>query len=615
MKYILLLSFLCGSAFSQTQKERDFIISQSNPLEVSLLKQTIQDDFLKNQREIAAYLLLHPETKNKENLQRIIDGVPIFYQVDTNARCAQTLRANTMYPSGSLGLSVTGQGITLGIWDGGRVLETHQEFVGGRLTIGDNATTLSTHATHVLGTMIASGVSITRRGVAYQASAIAYDFANDAPEFSTFASLGYLVSNHSYGNIAANLPEGTFGAYNSQSIEADNVMNTFPYYQMVKSAGNDRNDTSLNQVLNKGGYDLLSGAGTSKNVITVAAVEGIQSNGDNSFVMSSFSNFGPPDDGRVKPDLSSKGVAVNSSISISNTSYGDLQGTSMASPGITGLIGLLQKHYNNLNPGTFMRSATLRALLFATARESGDANGPDYRFGWGLPDGGVAAQLITNKGVSSIMEENVLFNGQSYTKTISITTPQNISVDLAWTDRQGTSNGGEVDNRTARLVNNLDLKVLRNGVTYYPWKLNPEAPEDPATNDSDNDVDNSERVNIYNAPAGVYTIQVTHKGTLVGGSQNYSLVASSANGLGLNSRDFDNDVYVYPNPANSILNFEFKNDIQLSGVSINDISGKEVYRSSNVVNNSIDVSHLSSGVYFVTLKSDTNSVVKKFIKQ
>lgn len=617
MKYILLFSFVFCSVFSQTQKERDFIISKSNPVEALKLKQSLQQDYLKDQKEVRDYLLLHPNTKNVANLQKIIDGVPIFYQEDSNAFCVQTLRANAMYPSGSLGLSVTGQGMTIGMWDGGRVRETHVEFAGGRLTLADAAASISTHATHVLGTMIAAGVSPTRRGFAYQGSAIAYDFGNDSSEIATFASQGYIVSNHSYGNIADNLPESSFGAYNSQSVSADNIMVTYPFYQMVKSAGNDRNDPTLDQAMGKGGFDLLTGVGNSKNAIVVAAVEGILSNViDNSFVMSSFSNWGPTDDGRIKPDLSSKGVAVSSCISISDNAYSELQGTSMASPGITGLIALLQKHYNNLNPGTFMWSSTLRALLFQSAREAGDHPGPDYRFGWGVPDGSAAAQIITNKNISSIMEENTLNNSQVYTKTITINSVQDLSIDMAWTERIGVANAsGDIDNRTPRLINNLDLKVIKDGTTYYPWKLDPEDPEAGATNDSDNDVDNSERINIYNAQPGVYTIQVAHKGTLVGGSQNYSLVATSTNGLGLNSKDFDNSVFIYPNPAQNVLNFDIKNDIILNDVSVNDISGKEIFKVTSSIGNSVDISNLSAGVYFITFKSETNSITKKFIKQ
>ncbi|HNP32220.1 MAG TPA: S8/S53 family peptidase [Flavobacterium sp.] len=618
MKYILLFSIICSNVFSQTQKEREFILSKSNSSEVAQIKADFASNDLKNQKDIKEYLAKHPNAESKAKIQRIIDGVPIYYQEDNNVLSVQTLRANAMYPSGSLGLSVTGQGMTVGLWDGGKVRDTHVELGTSRVSFGDAVSTLSTHSTHVLGTIMAAGVSPTRRGFAYQATAITYDYGNDGSEILAFAGQGYLVSNHSYGNIAANLQESNFGSYNSQSIEADNIMATYPYFQMVKSAGNDRSDTTLDQVNLKGGYDLLTGAACAKNIITVAAVEGIMTNGDdNSFVMSDFSNFGPTDDGRVKPDLSAKGVAVSSCIAVSDNGYSELQGTSMASPSITGLITLLQKHYNNLNPGTFMKSATVRALLFQSAREAGDYDGPDYKFGWGLPDGMAAAQIITNRNVSTVLEEDNLANGQTFTKTIAINSVQNLKVAIDWTDPKGIGNiSGDIDNRSPRLINNLDLKVIKDGTTYYPWKLDPDLNEEAATNNSDNDVDNIERIDIPNAQPGTYTIQVTHKGSLSGGSQAFSLVASgSGTGLGLDSRDFDNSVYIYPNPANNVLNFEAKNNIVISAVAINDVSGKEIYKSENSINNSIDVSNLSSGVYFVTFKSDNNSVTKKFIKE
>lgn len=617
MKMILFILFFSLSVFSQTQNERKIILDHSDQSDILTLKNYLESNSFKNRNEIREYLLRNPKTKNPLNIQRIIDGIPIYYTEHNNALCAQTIRANSMYPSASLGLAITGQGITLGIWDGGRVRETHVEFAGGRLTLGDAATNLSTHATHVLGTMIASGVSVTRRGLAYQASAIAYDFGNDTNEVFNFASQGYLVSNHSYGNIAANLPTSSFGAYNSQAIEADNLMYTFPYYQMVKSAGNDRNNNSLGQVLEKGGYDLITGVGNAKNVITVAAVEGIMTNGDdNSFVMSNFSNFGPTDDGRIKPDLCSKGVAVSSTISISDNAYSELQGTSMAAPGITGLIALLQKHYNNLNPGAFMRSATVRALLFQSAREAGDNPGPDYKFGWGLPDGSAAARIISDKNVSSVLEENVLNNQEIYTKSITINSMQDINFAIAWTDRVGlANNSGDIDDRTPRLINNLDLKILKDGITYYPWKLDPDSFEDAATNNSDNNVDNIERVNIYDAQPGVYTIQVTHKGNLVGGSQAFSLVGSaSGTGLGLNSNEFDKNIFIYPNPVTEVLNFQIKNQNSVDTIFVTDIFGKMIYRDEKVIDNTIDFSNLSSGIYFINFISNSTTITKKFVK-
>jgi hypothetical protein len=73
---------------------------------------------------------------------------------------------------------------------------------------------------------------------------------------------------------------------------------------------------------------------------------------------------------------------------------------------------------------------------------------------------------------------------------------------------------------------------------------------------------------------------------------------------------------VYPNPANSVLNIGTKSLLNLQEVTIIDISGKEVYKRVNSLSSeSIDVSSLASGVYFVTFKSDNGVTTKKFIKE
>ncbi|MCF6130843.1 M4 family metallopeptidase [Flavobacterium wongokense] len=76
-----------------------------------------------------------------------------------------------------------------------------------------------------------------------------------------------------------------------------------------------------------------------------------------------------------------------------------------------------------------------------------------------------------------------------------------------------------------------------------------------------------------------------------------------------------NTVSIYPNPANNALNFSVRNGVNVSAVTINDVSGKQIYKLANLSNNSIDVSSLASGVYFITFKTDNSSVTKKFIKE
>lgn len=619
MKTIILFFLFPVFLYSQTVSERLKIVSTYNQAEINALKNEASEFYRIQQKRIEEYKKQHPFLESETmSLQRIEDdGTPIFYTI-FNQGSSRTIGTNKMYPGGTLGLSVSGAGMTAGIWDGGKVRDTHQEFTGGKITLGDAASVLSAHSTHVAGTILAAGTSSIRKGIAYGAQGRSHDWTSDYTEFLAFAAEGYLVSNHSYGYQAAMLTDAKFGAYDTSSLQIDNASNASPYYQVVVAAGNDRDNFDIAQVGNKSGYDLITGFGASKNAIVVAAVEEVLNYVDEtSVVMSSFSNFGPTDDGRIKPDISAKGVGVSSSVSSANTAYDVFQGTSMASPAITGMVLMLQKHYNNLNPSTYMRASTVRGLICHSAKEAGMNPGPDYEFGWGLADAEAAANIISNRNVSTLLEENTLTTGQTFTKQVSITSTQKLSATICWTDPNGALNvATDIDNRAARLKNNLDLKILKDGNIYYPWKLEVEDPAAGASNTSDNNVDNVEKVEITDAAPGVYTIQVTHKGSLTGGSQVFSLIANGGGtGLGVNDREYDNSIFIYPNPATTILNFDVKNNVVISAITVNDITGKEIYKSANSISNSIDISNLSSGVYFVTFKSDNNSVTKKFIKE
>ena len=76
--------------------------------------------------------------------------------------------------------------------------------------------------------------------------------------------------------------------------------------------------------------------------------------------MSSFSAWGPCDDGRIKPDVVGNGVNLYSTDSDYNSDYIILSGTSMATPNVSGSAALLIELYGELFNESQMRASTLK---------------------------------------------------------------------------------------------------------------------------------------------------------------------------------------------------------------------------------------------------------------
>jgi subtilisin family serine protease len=475
-----------------------------------------------------------------------ISGRPQYFITD-NSNAAKTISTNQVFAGGNAGISLSGAGITAREWDAAAVRSTHQEF-GGRVVQGDGVTTLNYHSTHVAGTIMASGVNANAKGMAPEAQLRAFDWNNDASEMASEAANGALMSNHSYGyargwnnsgngwvwygNPSISTQEDyLFGFYESQAQSWDNIARNAPYYLICKSAGNDRNEGPNGGPYPKDGpYDCIAHAGIAKNILTIGAVHDITTGytGPESVVMSSFSSWGPADDGRIKPDIVANGVGLHSTDKDNDSDYTTLSGTSMATPSVTGSLALLQQHWNNLHPGTHMLAATLKALVIHTADEAGTSAGPDYQFGWGLMNTKSAALKISEDTSFNVMDELVLNNGGIYTRTIESDGTQPLKVTICWTDLPGTPVSAQLDPITPMLVNDLDLSLDHSTSTFYPWKLDRDNPTNPATSNTENDVDNVEMVYIDTPVAGTYTITVNHDGTLSGGSQAFSLIISGA---------------------------------------------------------------------------------------
>ncbi|MCY0975808.1 S8 family serine peptidase [Chryseobacterium wangxinyae] len=621
---------------AQTLEERKNIATYSNKKANFELAKHLQNEDLERKIRLQNFIHQNPsfQVSNRIGaigLEELLDVLPngekIFART-TNAGSATTARATALYNGGSLGISIQGQNMIAGVWDGGNARSTHQEFMVGstsKITLGDG-TDFQPHPTHVAGTIAAKGLFPDVRGVAFNSSILSYNWDSDLTEMLDQASNGLLVSNHSYG-IGQLSSLWFYGAYDSRAQVIDDICYNNPYYLPVISAGNDRNKTTAPgsvQINTKEGFDMIFGHGNAKNIITVAAVNEVSPYIDtSSVVMSPFSSWGPSDDGRIKPDISMKGVNVLSTLSSSDTALGYMSGTSMASPGVTGVVLLLQQYYNQLY-SSFMKSSTVKGLILHTADEAGFAVGPDYSFGWGLINAQKGAMAIRDKNSTtnnkSVIEEPTLFNTATYTKTITASGTNPLKISISWTDPAALItdiNTGTVDPTTKYLINDLDIKVSKNGVNYYPWKLQGmNNTSGVATNSGTNDVDNFERVDINN-PSGTYTITVTHKGTLSGGSQNFSLIATSDNLATLSTNEEikanDTKVDFYPNPAKNYIQINEKDKDLL--INIYDVSGKLIL-TSKLVDNKISISHLVKGNYianFINKKGEIKSF--KFIKE
>ncbi|RAK23610.1 putative secreted protein (Por secretion system target) [Flavobacterium aquaticum] len=575
--FIFSLTF-SGFVFSQTKED---VAKITKNYDLEKIKQKI--DFYKQKEDAERTKAIAEANKKgwpiiikdeKGSVQELMaltpDGYPIYYAT-TNVAAARSTRANFLHTGGGMGLTLNGQGMVARVWDGDVVRRTHSGFSGRVTTVDDTRSVFtsndSQHATHVTGTMIAlpwNSTSSGVKGMAPQATARTFNWTNDESEALSEILLGMLISNHSYGVRVGSgstlLPAWYIGAYSDAARSWDEITYLAPYYLPVMSAGNDgTNNNNTNPIAS--GFDKLTGNKTSKNALIVANAQDATIAADGSLtsvIINSGSSQGPTDDRRIKPDIAGNGTGVLSTVATSNTATDSYDGTSMSSPNVSGTLLLVQQHHKNLTNG-FMKAATLRGLACHTADDAGNT-GPDARFGWGLLNAKKAVETLTGNGLTSWVSEDNLSQGQTATMTVKSSGGVNnpLIVSITWTDLPGTANDGTWgDNSTTRaLVNDLDVRVTKDGTTtFYPWRLQA-TPSSPALRNGDNNVDNIEVIKIDTPTAGDYVITITHKGTLVSGSQDYSLIVTGiTSNFAITSKS--DDLTVCSN-SNAVYTFDYK---------------------------------------------------------
>ena len=613
LSILLMALLLISETSSQRMEDRAYIKTQTN---VKALDRMAEDywkvqDLYKNKQVPAT---LYDDRGNEQFFSHFEgNGDPVYYALE-NESSARSSKIDRIRTGGSRGLDLDGSDIEFGLWDGGAPRTSHTE-LRGRVNISDPAA-FNFHATHVAGILMAQGVLKPARGMAPSATIDAYTSANWLGEISAWAANGGMITNHSY--IIAN-PQSNYtqyGIYNIYSQRWDELSYHAPYLIMCTGASNNGNK-GYNPDNSR--YDLLASNKLGKNAIVVGACEDVLNyTGPSSVKQAFFTSWGPTDDWRIKPDITAVGTDSYSTRHGHDTDYGSGQGCSYASPVVAGGLALLQEHYHN-NHSVYMRASTAKALILSTTDEAGSFDGPDFSNGWGLFNAEKAAGVISNDGITSEIMELTLDEGGVYTTTIFVDGSEPLSVAICWNDPPSDPLPGQIYNDpTPMLINDLDVRVTMDSVTYYPWRMEPNSSFDNFTSPAgkgDNIRDNVEIISVNNIPEGEYTIRVTHKGSLQSGTQDFSLIVNGIrSGLTSDSKlnASDNRLSIYPNPAQDRINIDFEvNPIGVVKIGIYDLTGRLVtcVNGNSQMVQGIDVSHLSTGIYFVQIETEGTSIL------
>lgn len=654
MKHISLfcIIFLFTGILSAQSKLSKLELLELSKNEQELYKRIIKSDSLRDIR-VSNFLNRNESYGNYKKvkgktfvLYDIIEGKPIYRSTD-NTQAAAVTGTSHLQVGGSLGLDLDGSGLTVGVWDGGPIQDTHAEFLDNsssfsRIMIMESSRTdgtmgFSTHGTHVGGTIGARGASSTAKGMATNVSIKSYNFNDDEAEMLVAladTSNPMYLSNHSYG-ISVEQGDGTLdawfmGAYTQGAREIDDIARTYPKYLIVASAGNSGNTYYQGGLYDDS--DKLTSDKTAKNSLVIANANPViidPFTNEFSLQINSSSSQGPTDDIRIKPDIAGDGTNLRSTFP--NDGYGILSGTSMAAPNVTGSLALLQQYYNQLN-GDYMNASTLKGLVCHTAFDDPDISGPDHIFGWGLLNSKDAAELITGKNNgTTIIDELTLNNNEVYSFNFTAQAGNKLKASISWTDIPGVAVSGEsnLNNQSPRLINDLDIRLVKDGVTYFPWKLNYNSSSGFSNSKEDNNVDNIEIIEIDAPTSGLYTLTVSHKGSLVAATaadpleQNYSLIVSGNNiTLGVDDISWSKSVSLFPNPSNSTFTVSFQpslrntnNDVK---VMIYDMRGRIVYKkdfpnTASIFRQEIKLNDIKSGIYMVNISEGTRNTSKKLI--
>lgn len=411
----------------------------------------------------------------------------------TNKKAFELMKVSSLWKAP---YNLTGEGVKIALVDWGKVRPTHQEFQESgqsRIKIMGENKELNFHSTHIGGTIAAAGVNPDAKGGAPKAliySYLATEFSYSRAILKAYQDEGITLSHHAY----LYKDPAYSGVYDNEASDIDKLVSNNPYLNIFMAGGNDRTSPEYPN------WGMMRGPTNAKNIFTFGLSI------DDGKIIKYYSNTGPVNDGRIKPDLCGaapgNGRLLSTSIE-SDTAYKDGGGTSSATARAMGATALILQEYKKISSEDKIRHDILKALLINTAQDSG-REGPDFEFGFGNMQPFDAVKVLdTLKTDTPLIKTGEITQDEVKKYYINLQNSSTIKVTINWIDPQGDAN-----NQEKTLINDIDIWIEKDGKIYYPFSLDKNHPEKIATANSFNRIDNTEQIVIKNAPKGNYTLYI-----------------------------------------------------------------------------------------------------------
>ena len=395
-------------------------------------------------------------------------------------------RSNSIYTNIPNGRRYDGTGVSIAVNDDGFV-GPHIDFQGRmeQNTVANDFT--GDHGDMVAGILGGAGnLNPMYEGMAKGVKMHIRQYSGSLPgSVQLHQDSGVMLFSSSYGN-------GCNAGYTSLTRQVDQEIRLNPSLIQVFSCGNS-GSSNCGYGAGSGWGNITGGHKQGKNVIATA---NLLNNGN----IVNSSSRGPASDGRIKPDLAANGNGQMSTDPFNV--YASGSGTSAAAPGVSGVLAQLYQAYRDLNNGVTPESGFLKATLLNTAEDYGNI-GPDFTYGWGRINAYRAVRTLEEKQYL----DSTIIQGETHLHQIDVpANVQEMKVMIYWIDREALPSSSKA------LVNDIDLKITKDGDDYFPWVLNSTPNSSslslPATTGFDH-LNNMEQVTIYNPLNDSYQIEVS----------------------------------------------------------------------------------------------------------